>query len=205
MAFAKKKAPLREVNYLKIASLRYKKSEMTTMKVEKTVKSDLMGSENKLIGKIAISSGLFRWENSEPEKSLLIFDGENLWNEQSAPKDFPGPAQVVKAKVDKKNQSQILVGALLGQGAVAERFKVLSEKSTSQDVTYIIEPKDNDPKIKQLEVRIEKKSKEVVGISYNDDVGNMTTMTFSEIEFNKKKNPQLFKYRPPAGAQVTNL
>jgi outer membrane lipoprotein carrier protein len=60
-------------------------------------------------------------------------------------------------------------------------------------------------KINTLNITVLEKTKEVTEISYVDDVGNTTTMKFSKIEFNKKKNKKLFKYVPPKDAQVTNL
>ncbi len=175
------------------------------MRTEKIVKSELMGTENKFSGTIAISQGNFRWENTEPEKSLLIFDGQTIWSEQSPPKEFPGPVQVVKAKVDKKNKSQVIIGSLLGSGTLFENFNVISEKIQGDEYLYKIEPKSKDLKISVLNLSVLKKTKEVAEISYLDDVGNLTTMKFSRIEFNKKKNKDLFKYVPPKDAQVTNL
>jgi outer membrane lipoprotein carrier protein len=190
---------------LKATTQKYKKSEMTVMRTEKIVKSELMGTENKFSGTIAISQGNFRWENTEPEKSLLIFDGQTIWSEQSPPKEFPGPVQVVKAKVDKKNKSQVIIGSLLGSGTLFENFNVISEKIQGDEYLYKIEPKSKDLKISVLNLSVLKKTKEVAEISYLDDVGNLTTMKFSRIEFNKKKNKDLFKYVPPKDAQVTNL
>jgi outer membrane lipoprotein carrier protein len=190
---------------LRAATQKYYRSEMTVMKTEKTVKSELMGTENKFLGNIAISKGLFRWENTEPEKSLLVFDGQTIWSEQGAPKEFPGPAQVVKARVDKKNKSQVIIGSLLGGGELFENFNILGEKIRNNEYQYTIEPKNKDLKINTLNITVLEKTKEVTEISYVDDVGNTTTMKFSKIEFNKKKNKKLFKYVPPKDAQVTNL
>jgi outer membrane lipoprotein carrier protein len=175
------------------------------MKVVKVVKSELMGTETRFIGKISISAGLFRWENTEPEKSLIVYDGETIWNEQSPPKEFPGPSQVAKAKLDRKNRSQVMITSLLGGTSVFENFTVLSEKVADKTATYLVSPKTSDLKIKSLEIVILKNEKEVSQISYQDDVGNLTTMDFSRLEFNQKKNDQLFKYTPPKGAQVTTL
>ncbi len=191
--------------FLKQATLRYRKSEMTAMKVVKVVKSDLLGTETKFAGKISISAGLFRWENTEPDRTLIVYDGETIWNEQSPPKEFPGPMQVAKAKLDRKNKAQVMISSLLGGTSIFENFKVISEKLDSEQARYSIEPKTSDLKIKDLEIVVLKKQKEVSQISYKDDVGNITTMNFSDIEFNKKKSPNLFKYTPPKGAQVNSL
>jgi outer membrane lipoprotein carrier protein len=190
---------------LKLVTKRYRKSEMVEMHVEKTVRSDLMGKETRYVGKIMISSGLFRWENDLPEKSLIVFDGTTIWNEQSPPPEFPGNVQVAKARVDKKNKSQILVSSLLGTGSLFENFNILKETKDGDAYSYLVEPKTKDLAIKDLEITVSKPKKEVMEISYKDDVGNVTTMKFSSIEFKNKKNKNLFRYTPPKGAQVTNL
>ena len=176
------------------------------MNVEKVVKSELMGSETKYIGKIDISSGRFRWENTTPEKSLLVFDGKTIWSEQSPPAEFPGKVQVAVAKVDKKNRSQILISSLLGKSTIFENFKVLKEDRIGAETVYLIEPKTKEINIDKITLTINTKEKTLIGISYKDDVGNLTEMKFSNIEFFKKNSrKELFNYTPPKGAQVTNL
>jgi outer membrane lipoprotein carrier protein len=152
-----------------------------------------------------VASGLFRWENQEPEKTLLVYDGTTIWNEQSPPVEFPGPVQVAKAKLDKKNKAQILVSSLLGSGSLFENFKILKESKEGNEWTYQLAPKTADVNMKDLQLKINKSDKEVSEISYSDDVGNQTSMKFSKIEFMKQKDKNLFKYTPPKDAQVTNL
>lgn len=191
---------------LKATAQKYKKSAQVDMLVEKIVKSELIGSETVYSGKIALSSGgLFRWENSTPEKSLLVFDGQILWNEQSPPPEFSGPVQVVKAKINKKNKTQILVATLLSEGKILESFEVVKEVKNKEEVLYNIKPKTQDINISSLDLKISSKSKEVTEISFRDDVGNLTIMKFSKIEFKLKKNKKLFTYSPPKDAQVSNL
>lgn len=204
-AEASKKKQQEPFQALRQTTIRYRKSEMTSMNVVKVVKSELLGTETKFIGQISISSGLFRWENTEPDRTLIVYDGSTLWNEQSPPKEFPGPVQVAKSKLDRKNKAQVMISSLLGGTSIFENFKVVSEKNDEMQAIYTIEPKTTDLKIKNLEVTVDKKQKEISQIAYKDDVGNLTSMKFSNIEFNKKKSANLFKYTPPKGAQVNNL
>lgn len=204
---ANPKKTAEEFSALRAVSKKYQNAGLVEMNVEKLVKSELMGKETKYIGKIALSSGLFRWENTQPEKTLLVFDGQNIWNEQTSSPDFPGETQVARARVDKKNKSKILISSLMGKTSIFENFKVLKEEKAVDVYTYTIQPKANDLNINQLKLTLSAKDKKVVEISYQDDVGNMTSMKFSGIEFKKKtgSSKNLFKYTPPKGAQVTNI
>lgn len=190
---------------LKSVTKKYKKSALVEITVEKTVVSELLGKETKFKGKIYLSSGLFRFENNEPEKTLLVYDGSILWNEQSPPAEFPGPVQVAKSKLSKKNKSQILISSLLGQGELNENFKIKAEKKMGDVVALTVEPKTSELNIKQLELKIIVKTKVVSELNYKDDVGNETKMIFLNTTFKSKKNDKLFKYVPPKDAQVTNL
>jgi outer membrane lipoprotein carrier protein len=196
-----------EYSALKAVSKKYQGAGLVEMLVEKTVKSELMGKETKYLGKISLSAGLFRWENTQPEKSLLVFDGQNIWNEQASSPDFPGETQVARARVDKKNKSKILISSLMGRVSIFENFKILKEEKVGDLLTYSIQPKVNDLNISQLRLSLSAKEKKVVEISYQDDVGNTTEMKFSSIDFKKKTSSSrnLFKYTPPKGAQVTNI
>jgi outer membrane lipoprotein carrier protein len=191
---------------LRDTTKKYQSSALVEMNVEKTLKSELMGNETKYVGKIWISGGLFRWENDSPEKSILIFDGQTIWNEQTPPADFPGPVQVAKAKVDKKNRSKILLSSLLGKTPIFDNFTVLKEKIDGDRITYFLEPKVKDVSLNELTLSLHAKDKTVLEISYKDDVGNLTSMKFTAVNFSKTtKNKDLFIYTPPKGSQVQNL
>jgi len=204
-AFASKAKTTEQYVDLKHTTARYRKSEMTGMDVVKTVKSELLGSENVFLGNILISEGMLRWETHSPEKTLIVYDGEILWNEQSPPKEFPGPVQVIRAKLDRKNKAQVMIASLLGGTSIFESFKVLNESINNNEISYSLEPKIRDLKLKDLMISVLRKENQINAISYKDDVGNTTLMKFSNIEFNKKKNTKLFRYAPPKGAQVNNL
>ncbi|MGZ3774927.1 MAG: LolA family protein [Pseudobdellovibrionaceae bacterium] len=175
------------------------------MDVEKTVKSELLGKETKYIGKIYLANGKFRWENFTPEKTLLIFDGATIWSEQTPPKELGGPVQVAKGKVDKKTRSHILISSLLG-GDLEKTFKVDNVEKADGLIKLKATPIKEGLDVKSLEVLIDPSNDTMKSISYKDEIGNLTTMKFSGLNFSSKKNKSnLFKYQPPKGAQVTDL
>lgn len=183
---------------------KYRSTGLVQADLAKIVKSELTGVETKYTGKIFLSAGLFRLEQNEPEKNILVFDGSFLWNEQAAPVDFPGPAQVSKLKVEGKDKSQILFASLLTKEPLTKHFKIISEKKSEKETTYVAEPLKAELPITKLTLKIANDAKKVSEISYVDDVENVTTMNFSNIQF-KKSNTKTFQYKLPKGAQLTEI
>ena len=178
---------------------------MVSMKVEKTVVSEILSKETVYSGSIQLSNGKFRWENETPEKTLLLFDGKTLFNVQYPPKEFKSGVQVAKSKISENEKKKILIASLLSPSQSKSEFKVLKEKKGPILTELEIQPEPDNLQIKDLVISIHSKAQKIQNISYKDDVGNLTKMAFSEIKFQSKADPKLFQYKIPKDAQVTNL
>jgi len=189
---------------LQKVSQSYRSAKLVEMDVEKTVKLELQGRETKYQGKIYLANGKFRWENTTPEETLLVFDGTTIWSVQTPPKEFGGAPQIARGKINKKTKSQILISSLLG-GDLNEKFKVVKESKDKESTTLEVAPKGNDLQVKSLNLVVDNKKSQLKELSYKDDLGNQTTMKFSKIQFMKKADNSKFKYQPPKGAPVTEL
>lgn len=177
---------------------------MTQVDIEKTVTSELLGKKTTYVGKVFLASGLIRWENETPEKTLVVYDGKYVWSVQYASEDFPGPPTVGRAKLDKKNKQQLLLTNLLMGNDIDKLFSVDSTKKDEQ-FEYAIQPKDSELQIKNLLIKVDPSSKEIKTISYVDEVGNKTEIQFKNINFETKKKSTMFKYEPPKDAKVIDL
>lgn len=185
-------------------SKKYSNAKLVEMSVEKTVTSELLGKETKHQGKIFLAKKKFRWENTTPEKSLVVFDGTTIYSEQTPPKELGGEVQVAKGKVDKKTGAHILISSLLGAD-LEKNFKVVETENSENLVKYDVTPLTNDLTIKDLKIVFNCKELTMKELSYKDDIGNLTVMRFSNVSFQKKEKNNLFKYVIPKGAQVTDL
>jgi outer membrane lipoprotein carrier protein len=194
-----------DLTILNQTTAKYRKAKMIQMSVLKTVKSDLTGKETNYKGTIYLSSGLFRMVNTEPEKSLLVFDGSTIWNEQPPSPDFPGPVQVTKSRLAGKNKSQALFATLLTKDPLTKSFKILSSKKQADQTVYEASPLTSELTIKSLTLKISNPSKQVSEISYKDDIGNLTVMKFTDPQFKNSLDKKLFQYKPPKGAQVNEI
>jgi len=210
VSFAKSKTktekkPASAVSVLKDIGKKYRNTKLVKIETDKKVTSELLGKTTDYEGFIYLSQGKFRWENEKPDQSLLLFDGETIWNVQYPPKDLGGPVQVAKAKLDKNTKSQILISTLIGKEPIDKNFEVLGEKSDKGIITVSLKPLSSDLRVKELTLDLEPKTKQIKKISYKDDVDNLTVIEMKKTDFIPKENKDLFKYKIPKDAQVTNL
>lgn len=183
---------------------KYRSAKLVEMSVDKTVTSELLGRQTLYKGRIFLGKEKFRWENDTPEKTLLVFDGQTIWSEQNLSEEFGGPVQVAKGKVNRKNRSHILLSALLGE-KISKNFKTLRSSVKGNDYMIELKPIGDDLIIKSLVMVLDSKGKILKSISYKDDIGNLTKMDFLNVKFLDKEKNSLFNYKPPKGAQVTEL
>lgn len=174
--------------------------------VEKTVESEWRGQPQVSKGVMHIGKERFRWEITEPEKSVVVFDGKTLWTIQEPAKDLKGPTQVTKSRVTGKAKNQILVKILSGGKSFSSRFKILKVNAKAPGVKeYQLEPVTPDPTVKQFSVIVEVKPENLRALSYTDEIGNKTTFQFLSKTPLRKSSTDLFKAEIPANAQVNEL
>lgn len=199
------KKPVPAAALLKEVSKKYRNSKLVKIETDKKVTSELLGKTTHYKGVIMLSQGKFRWENETPEQSLLLFDGETIWNVQYPPKDLGAQIQVAKAKLDKNTKSQILISTLIGKEPINKNFKILNEERTNNVLSISLQPLSGDLRVKDLTLDVDVSTKEIQKISYKDDVDNKTEIVLNKTEFISKENKSLFKFKIPKDAQVTNL
>lgn len=182
----------------------YRNAKLVEIAAKKTIKSEILGKETNYDGKIYLSSKLFRWEVEQPEKSVIVFDGNYLWNAQFSKSDKE-PALVTQAKVDKKNKSQMLVGILFGNGSVKNQLKVMNEKTNGSVIEIEAVALGTDVNIKNLKMKLDSINKSIIEISYEDDLENLIIFKFTKTDFKNEVSKNLFKFNPPKNAKVTKL
>jgi outer membrane lipoprotein carrier protein len=204
-AKTKEKKPTAAVAVLKEVSKKYRNSKLVKIATDKKVTSELLGKTTKYQGVIYLSQGMFRWENDTPDQSLLLFDGVTIWNVQYPPKDLGGPVQVAKSKLDKNTKSQILISTLIGKEPIEKNFRIIQEKTEMNILSVELQPLSGDLRVKGLTLDVDVRSKKIKKIFYKDDVDNTIDIEMKKTEFLSKENKELFKFKTPKDAQVTNL
>lgn len=178
--------------------------KVSRLDVEKTVVSDLLNKTMISKGEIFLGDGKFRWETTEPEKSLIVFDGKTVWTMQTAPAGLEGPAQVTKASLTAKSKDQILVKLLSG-GKISSKFRLLGSEKNDEGTVLKMEPVKPDVTVKNFFLILGGKPERLQEIRYTDDVGNLTKIRILKNEAVKKPSASLFEFQVPKDAEVNEL
>lgn len=188
----------------------YHKAKAVQLTVDKTERSEVMGTEHLNHGLIFLSSGKFRWEIEKPEKTLLVFDGKTIWNVQYPSEDFGGKTQVLRQKVSKKTQSKMLLNLLLNTNSFDQQFSSKFENEKNGCRNYILNLKEKSD-LSDIKICLSKAgapadvSKVISSIRYKDEIGNETILDLKQTKFLNETMVEKFKYSPPKDAQVSDL
>ena len=111
---------------------------------------------------------------------------------------------MTKSKITKKNRGQILLMSLIDVQSLSEKFKVIKEKK--EDLLELtLEPLEKDPSVQNLKLVLNLKSETIQGLSFQDDIGNKTSIFFQNIEFRNVKMTEKFEYSPTRNDEVTQI
>lgn len=182
-----------------------KGSGLVTLQVIKKIKSDLMGTESQLPGKIFLAKDRFRWDTDGSESSSIIYDGNNLWTIQQPPKGFKTPPQVTRMKMSSKTENQIFLKKLL-QDRLEKNFSVSkkTEDKKKKAWRFYLKPTEFNSVTNQLEILITNEGN-LVEVSYEDEIQNKIIIEIVKIKKTVQAPNEMFKYSPPKGIQVNEL
>jgi outer membrane lipoprotein carrier protein len=141
--------------------------------------------------------GRFRWDTQSPLSQLVVLDGKKLWIYD---KDLE--------QVTVKNQEEGLNGtpALFlskSNDTVARDFNVIKltqDQKKDETLTYELRAKKSKENFQRL--RLAFLSEKLVSIEFFDQLGQHTTVHFSQIKENPKLADTLFQFKPPKGVDV---
>jgi outer membrane lipoprotein carrier protein len=145
-------------------------------------------------GEFAIARpGRFRWTVDKPYKQLLVGDGERVWIYDE---DLN---QVVKRKNDRalgSTPAALLAGREDVEGAFDWRDLPAADGLDWLGAT----PKDKDSAFSELRLGFDASGLAVLEVT--DNFGQHTLIRLSKLQRNPKLGAELFRFTPPAGADV---
>lgn len=145
-------------------------------------------------GTMAISRpGKFRWSITKPYQQLMVGDGTRIWLYD------PELKQVIVRKSDKALGSSP-AALLAGDNDVEQRFVLKADGEHGGAQWVIAEPKQNDTGF--VRIRIGLSGNELKGMILEDSFGQTTTLVFSNVVRNGDTPATLFRFSPPAGADI---
>ena len=145
-------------------------------------------------GAMAIARpGKFRWAISKPYTQLMVGDGTRIWLYD------PELKQVIVRKSEKALGGSP-AALLAGDNDVDQRFALKADGEHGGAQWVIAEPRQNDTGF--IRIRIGLAGNELTGMILEDTFGQTTTLIFSHVVRNGDVPASLFRFSPPAGADV---
>jgi outer membrane lipoprotein carrier protein len=137
--------------------------------------------------------GRFRWEYEKPYEQLIVGDGARLWIYD---RDLN---QVTVRELDGALGSS--PAALLAGSNEIERGYTLSKAGSEQGLEWLeAVPKARDTVFESIRLGFNKAGLEAMEL--RDQFGQVTVIKFSAMQRNEELAPDLFRFSPPAGADV---
>lgn len=190
------KSPIADVDAV---LMKYRRAEAIKAKVKKTVVQEVMGSESHGRGEFYFSKGKLRLDITEPEKTVLVYDGKYVWLESR----LDHAISVTKIATGELKRSDSLLAALFEKKDILNTFKLVSKKDVSGAKVYAFEPKDKKKtEVQYLELVL--KSSDLTRVTYRDQVENKVSFEFDKLA-SAKVAASKFNYKPPKGANVTEI
>lgn len=153
------------------------------------------GRTTNFSGTMAVQRGnQFRWETKSPAEQLIVANGSTLWVYD---KDIK---QITKQSTSSRVGDTPAV-LLSGDVAQINRNFTISQPNPAKNY-YVLQPKSSNANFKDLSISFN--GGKPVMMVLNDNLGQTTSIKFSNISMNKKLSTGQFNFTPPAGVEVIN-
>ena len=137
--------------------------------------------------------GKFRWDYIKPYEQTIVGDGERLWIHD---KDLN---QVTVRKLDRALGAS--PAALLAGSNDLERDFTLSDSGSKDGLDWLdAVPKSRDTAFERVRMGFGKSG--LAAMELRDQFGQVTVITFADIERNPQIAAEVFRFTPPKGADV---
>ncbi len=186
---------------------KYSEAKSIQAKIKKQLTLAVLEKEKEFSGQLFIQYGGFlKMEYEKPVRSFVLFENKVIWSVQY-PEDpeFDNTIRVLKTKKPKDSQPQVILAFLLGEGEFLKFFNVKKVSENGDYLGFELLPKDKKSEIKKLVMNIDRKNLLIRSMSYWDQIENKTQIDFSNIRFDKTLPKDIFKFKLPSNAEVTEI
>jgi outer membrane lipoprotein carrier protein len=141
--------------------------------------------------------GKMRWDFRTPDEQQIISDGTTIWIYQPADK------QVIKAPFRAAFVSSTPISFLTGVGKITDDFTAQRDaRGCTADRLYVkLLPKQSQD-LGALALGVDRANYDIVEAAVTDPIGNVTTLSFSNLQRNVDIAESEFTFEAPAGIDV---
>lgn len=155
-------------------------------------------------GKVYISKpGKMRWEYEEPERRLIVSDGNKVWTY------LPEQNQVYVARLNEAYITRTPLAFLVGKGKLKEEFEIVSSpvKDEQRGLIFRLDLRPHKPQmnLSRLVLEVDGESYLIVKSDLYDSMGNLISIKFDQILIDLDLPQHLFQFSPPKSVEVVEL
>ncbi len=147
--------------------------------------------------------GKMRWEYEEPERRLIVSDGETVWTY------LPEQNQVYVAKLSEEYISRTPLSFLIGKGNLQEEFDVNSTLVNDEQKGSLfridLQPKRPQLNLSKLILEVDSESYLIIKSDMYDSMGNLISISFEQIVTDPDLPPNLFQFSPPDNVEIVEV
>ncbi|MBI3769062.1 MAG: outer membrane lipoprotein carrier protein LolA [Deltaproteobacteria bacterium] len=146
---------------------------------------------------VFMKPGRMHWEFQTPQRQSMVADGTTLWIYQ------PTDRQVLKAPFDAAFVSTTPISFLAGVGRIKDDFQIEQDPRgcNAQRIYLKLVPK-NAQDVGSLTLAVLRSTYDIVEATVTDPVGNVTTLSFSNVQRNVDLPDDEFRFAVPEGVDV---
>ncbi len=180
---------------LKRIQTHYQKTDSLTARFSENI-AGANGMKRARAGKVYYRKpGKMRWEFAGTEAETIVSDGKDIYSYQ------PDLNQVMKAPLARVFKSSAPAAFLLGVGDIKRDFKAsIPEPPPADGLVHVaLSPKGGG---ETIELGLDPKSYNLTWLRITDQLGNVSTLRFSDIQSNIALNDAIFAFVPPKDADI---
>lgn len=185
------KAAMLQETYDKTSSFTADFSQTTSMKLSKR--------QRKGHGSLVIKKpGLMRWDYQEPDRQVLICDGEEM------SMYFSSAQQMIVMPAQEYLQSDVTYAFFAGSGNVLRDFNVgeIPDDYCCGDLPDLkLVPKKQHPQVESIYLWLDDRFL-ISRMKISDYYGSVTDLSFTNIKLNQKVSADRFRFVPPPGTEI---
>jgi outer membrane lipoprotein carrier protein len=175
---------------------RYESTDGFRADFNQEVESATLGQKVESHGTVSFKKpGRMRWEFAQP-KQTLVSDGAFFWLYQ------PAERQVLKTPFQEAFRSNLPVTFLTGVGHIDKDFAVSVTRQTDETYYLRLTPQQDADAVGTLELAVQADNFDIIQVTVTDPLGNVTRLSFSNIDRNAAPDDALFHFTVPDGVDV---
>ncbi len=143
------------------------------------------------------------WEYTKPKGKKMVINNQMAWLYLADEKI------AYKQKSASIFQSKFLINFFAGTGELKDDFIIKYAEPMVQDkhgnYLLVLNPKEKTAACNSVRMTIDKDNFYILQVSFDDVLGNSTTLKFSNISINTGVAQKIFQFRPPTGVQIFEI